>query len=359
MWRSVFSKIRAAQQGQVIVLSALSITVLLGFTGLAIDVGLMLHTRTDIQKDVDAMALAGAQALCGTSGCEPQANTDALEWGDENGVQVSDTTVVQFGVDCDGATSASYDLITVRVTRHQAAYFARVVGFTGSDIRACATARKFALGGASGVRPFGLEDTCIEFIGHGDEVTLKFDSETTRNCDSFQGNYGALGVDGSGANDYRDAIKYGSESEICADEVPGCDNFLFSTQTGVIKGPTDQGIGYLFENTPIGCDTWDEVVNDDDKIDPACNPWQQSYIDTGAATRLVIIPVVHGMWDSGGNNTIRVKRFAIVFLEDYSCTGGNSCDIRARFIQSNVNLPNAQRTTLTADSDATAVALIK
>src|SRR3990172_11813075 len=179
MWRSVFSKIRAAQHGQVIVLSALSITVLLGFTGLAIDVGLMLHTRTDIQKDVDAMALAGAQALCGTSACEPQANIDALDWGDENGVQVSDTTVVQFGVDCDGATSASYDLITVRVTRHQAAYFARVVGFTGSDIRACATAQKFSLGAVVGVHPFALEDDCIAEVDYGEYVDLKFDSETT------------------------------------------------------------------------------------------------------------------------------------------------------------------------------------
>src|SRR3972149_6375584 len=112
MWRSVFSKIRAAEHGQIIVLSALSITALLAFTGLAVDVGLMLHTRTDLQKDVDAMALAGAQALCGTSGCEPQANTDALHWGGQNGVQVSDTTVVQFGVACGGGTSASDHLIT-------------------------------------------------------------------------------------------------------------------------------------------------------------------------------------------------------------------------------------------------------
>src|SRR3972149_2149295 len=103
MWPSVFKRARSAGRGQIIVLSALSITALLAFTGLAVDVGLMLHTRTDLQKDVAAMALAGAQALCGTSGCEPQANTDALDWGGQNGVQVSDTTVVQFGVDCDGA----------------------------------------------------------------------------------------------------------------------------------------------------------------------------------------------------------------------------------------------------------------
>jgi hypothetical protein len=148
--------------------------------------------------------------------------------GHKNGVGGSDTVVIQFGQDCDGGTSTNYDMITVRLQRYQTSYFARLVGYTGDDIPACATARKYAVGSLSGVRPFGLEDDCIADIGYGDVVTLKFDTDSTRTCDALQAT-GFLDLDGSGQAEVKDSIKYGSDTVVCADAVPDCTHYFCST----------------------------------------------------------------------------------------------------------------------------------
>ncbi len=54
---------RRNENGQIIVLSALIFTIVLGMGALAVDVGFYLHERQNVQKAVDAGALAGAQLL--------------------------------------------------------------------------------------------------------------------------------------------------------------------------------------------------------------------------------------------------------------------------------------------------------
>lgn len=351
---------RDNERGQVIVLAALLLAGVIGAVALSIDVGMIMHTRTDLQKSADAMALAGAQDLCGTTSCEYTADESARKYGTLNGVASPDATVVQFGVDCDGGTSANHDMITVKVTRYQKSYLAGVIGYKGGNIPACATARKFAIGALSGVRPFGLEDNCITEIDYGDIVVLKHDSDSTRVCDALQGNFGQLAIDGTGGDEVREGIQFGTDSAICADSVPGCENYLFATQTGDQIGPVKAGIKYVYDNTPVECDTWAEVVTGsgtEEKITPACNPWRPGY--TGISTRLWIIPIVDGMWDSGGNNDIQIKSFAIVFLEDNSKCTGNSCDLRARFVEASVNLPGTARVDYYDGAKATAVVLVK
>jgi hypothetical protein len=352
-------------RGQILVLAALSMTVVFGFAALAIDVGHFLHTRTDLQKDVDALALAGAQGLPSQSTATSYA--DALKG--PNGLTSSDSVVYDFGHYCDGrAFPTGAAMITVTATRHNSSFLARVAGWTGDDgkggatIKACATAGKFSLGGLSGARPFALEDTCMQKVGYGDIVTVKYDSSTTRNCDSFQGNYAAVDVKlksapstwDTGASAFRDNIMFGSPTELCTQPSAATDStccptlttgctalYQIQTETGNVIGPTKQGLKYLFDNTPANCDTWDEVTNAEDHLNPECWPWSDSY--TALGTRLVVVPVVHGLWSSGGTNTINIQAFAIIFLEDMSCTGGNGCDIKGRFIKTIATLPNARR----------------
>jgi len=352
---------RTSERGQMLVFAALFLAVVLGFAALAIDTGFIVHTRTDIQKDADAMALAGAQELCGASSCEPPADSVARSLGTPNRVS-SGEAAIQFGVDCAGGTSSNHDLITVRITRYQASFLARVIGYEGGDIHACATARKFAIGGLSGARPFGLEDNCIAALNFGDTIVLKHDSATTRNCDAFQGNFGDLTLDGSGGNEFGEAVKYGSKSDICADSVPGCTNYLFSTLTGLQQGNLKEGLKYVQANTPSSCDTWAEVVTGTgvgERINPDCNPWRDDY--AGVSERLWVIPIVDGMWSSGGSNSIRVKSFAIVFWEGTwnVCAGGNKCDIEVRFVEASVSLPGTAKTSLYEGATATTIALVK
>ncbi len=356
MIRSFLRQLKGRENGQMLVMGALTMAVVLGAAALSIDVGFMMHTRTDLQKSADAMALAGAQMLNATSDGEYLANTVARAYGPYNSVANSDIQSIQFGTDCSGGTSSAHDQITVHLTRHQASFFARAVGFSGADIGACATVKKSALGALNHVRPFGLEDTCIANINYGNDITLKFDSSTTRNCDSAQGNYGALTIDGTGASIYKDTIEYGSTSTICADVVPGCNNYLFATQTGNMIGPTKTGIDYLIDNTSSSCNSWDKVQSNG-KLTPGCDPWEPGF---SGGSRVFVVPVVHGMWISGGSNTIHVKRFAIVFLEGFSgsCTG-NNCDIKARFIKETLTIPGATNYALTPNADVTSVAIVK
>ncbi|TAK62819.1 MAG: hypothetical protein EPO22_07090, partial [Dehalococcoidia bacterium] len=58
-----FRSARSDDNGQIIVLSALIIAIVLGMGALAVDVGFYLHERQNVQKAVDAGALAGAQLL--------------------------------------------------------------------------------------------------------------------------------------------------------------------------------------------------------------------------------------------------------------------------------------------------------
>jgi hypothetical protein len=56
---------RDREHGQVLVLTALSLVVLLAFSGLAVDVGMIMLTRLKLGKMTDAAALAAASALSG------------------------------------------------------------------------------------------------------------------------------------------------------------------------------------------------------------------------------------------------------------------------------------------------------
>lgn len=52
--------IRRDQSGQTLILTALCMTILLGFAGLGVDVGVLFHTRRNLQIAADAAATAGA-----------------------------------------------------------------------------------------------------------------------------------------------------------------------------------------------------------------------------------------------------------------------------------------------------------
>ena len=115
--------------------------------------------------------------------------------------------------------------------------------------------------------------------------------------------------------------------------------YRIDTEPGNMIGPTKDGIDYLIDNTPAACQTWEQVIEDGDIV-PECEPWRESYGDV--ATRIIIIPIVDGLWDSGGRHTVTIKDFAVLFLDGYDnkCSGSD-CDVRARFIKTVATLPNA------------------
>ena len=52
-----------AERGQTLLIGVLAMTALLGFTAMAIDIGMFFEDRRHLQNSADAMALAGVQEL--------------------------------------------------------------------------------------------------------------------------------------------------------------------------------------------------------------------------------------------------------------------------------------------------------
>jgi hypothetical protein len=124
LWRQEF--------GQGLVLGTLAMVVILGLAAMTIDVGYWFSQKGEVQKAVDAAALAGAQELPDDS---TAAEATAREYLLKNGVDEAkgDTISITFRCTstwlfaCNPATN-HWDTIIVRVERPAQAWFARVFG---------------------------------------------------------------------------------------------------------------------------------------------------------------------------------------------------------------------------------------
>jgi hypothetical protein len=148
-----------AKRGQVIVLVALSVTVLLGFLGLATDVGVLWATKRKAQTAADAAAVAGANATLGSdSAAYSTAATDVAALnGFTNGANGTTITVSQ--PDPSGYPSGTY--VQVNITKSMSTYFLGVLGYRTIPITVSALA-----GNTSG------PNTLIALNGSGSGVTV-------------------------------------------------------------------------------------------------------------------------------------------------------------------------------------------
>jgi len=118
------------QRGQVLVIVALSLLVLLAVVALAVDVGQFYQARRHMQNAADAGALAGAGELCYGTGEAVDAKETATTYAKINN-----------GAD-DAFAAVSTDSITVTVvaTKTVDTYFAALIGFPTADVTADASA---------------------------------------------------------------------------------------------------------------------------------------------------------------------------------------------------------------------------
>jgi hypothetical protein len=344
--KQLLSFLRKGEDGQMLVFASLTIVVVIGFAALAVDIGIWMQQKAKLQADADAAALAGAWEVCGSTSCESAVMLQTTMYADMNLQPGSEVESISLTHDCNGNEENGYWAVTVTTKREQNTFLAGLLGITSATIRACATAgggMQTAVGvgdgDGQGIRPFALDDRCFKSknIQYNSQVVLKYDSSGKNNCSTNQGNFASI-LD---ANKYLDNIKYGSDDAVCLKEyeTPTCKGTI-PTLTGDKIGPTKQGIDWLMNNTPPSCDTWDEVQTDGD-INPECAPWMAGY--TGPGTRILLVPIVNGLWDGQGRTDVDILNFAIVFLEGYNgnCTG-NNCQVKAKFIKVTANIPGLQ-----------------
>ena len=301
LWRQEF--------GQGLVLGVFALVVILGFTAMVVDVGLFLHERRELQNAADAAALAGAQEL-------PQSSADAeakvYEWADKNGIDIAGDELELVEIT---TTYVTNDTVRVRVKRDVPFIFGRVLDFTSDiTIRATGVARVGSPTIATGAMPWALRESRkveAEAAGYGQPVVLMESSGG-----GASGAFGALCFDGDhcGADVYRDAIDQGGEVDL---------GESYYMKTGVIPGPTDQGLDDRFTGESTDCDTFDEVFTqvgaDDWKFTSnTCNPWT----DQGSGSRRVVLaPVIEDYYfdQCGGSScSVQGSGFAMLFLEDPS-----------------------------------------
>ena len=270
------------ESGAVLIMVALSMVVLLGMTALVIDVGYLYQERRQMVTAADAAALAGAQELIYNNDNHEEVKKVAREYAAMHG---ADPERIEVEI------PNSYT-VEVETVKNVGFTFARVLGFTDLDVPARAVAVVLPLELGKGVVPWAIPEQ--EFI-IGDLVTLKYARHS--DGDIGAGNFHALALGGSGANTYRDNIKYGTDEVIKI-------GHWYDTQTGNMSGPTMQGVEYRISL----CTCTDCFSGDVPNYD---------------CPRFITVPIYSEILGPG-NTKVLIVAFAVFYLEGIDGHGVNS-----------------------------------
>jgi Flp pilus assembly protein TadG len=138
---------RKGESGQALVFAGLSLVVLTGVVGLAIDMGYLRYTKRRLQTAADSAAIAGASELSGNY--KAAALNDSKSNGFENGVNgvtVTSSNPPPLGSPFAGKTNAK-SYVQVDVQQNAPTFFMRLFGIRSTSLTATAVAQ---LGGSRG-----------------------------------------------------------------------------------------------------------------------------------------------------------------------------------------------------------------
>jgi Flp pilus assembly protein TadG len=271
------------EDGAVIVLVALGMTVFIALTALVIDFGSLYLEKNRLQKVADASALAGAQELPLQYSKAKEEVYRAIEM---NGEDPNLFTI---------ETDSSFSILQVIGNKKGKLYFAKGLGIDEPNIQARARVELQPLSSSKGAIPLGVQPTTN--LSFGQTQTLKV-------SDSASGNFGAIALTGLGAKDYETDLKSGYEFELKI-------NSVLDTQTGQLAGPTKRAIDYRISLCPDST-----YLN----YPPDCS-------------RVVLVPVYEPVQtDENQIKQVRIVGFASFFLESVSSTS-EGAEVTGRFIE--------------------------
>lgn len=174
---------RNRQAGQALVLTALALVVLMGFAGLAIDMGVLRYEKRVQQTAADAAAIAGAsnllyggvttaaQSAAATNGFADTAATCTT--GCPSAGSVGYITVTVNNPPASGPHTGDSNYVEVLVTEVQPTYFMRVLGTNSETVTARAVATDTGGGTNSGcLYTLGPPTASIEGVNINGSATL-------------------------------------------------------------------------------------------------------------------------------------------------------------------------------------------
>lgn len=273
------------QSGAAFVILAAVMTVLMGFTALVTDIGLITVNRQMMVNLMDASALSGCQKLPD----EALSVQEAMDYAQLNNFDPAQLT---YDVSDDKKS------ITVSGSKVVNLAFAKVLGFYSQTVSATATAEMQPLTSYYGAAPLIIKDTTILSITPGTLTTIKYG-----NPDLAPGNFGALALGGTGSSVYENNIAYGYQSALRV----GQD---VSTETGDMAGPTSKGIKERLDQCHDAC-TYENYV-------------------TGCP-RVLVIPVYKDQTFQG-RSTLTICGFTSFFIKN-ALTGPDKDTIEGYFIE--------------------------
>jgi Flp pilus assembly protein TadG len=146
------------ERGQTLALAAAAVTVMLGLSAVAIDLGRLFSARAEAQRAADAAALAGASQFYYYTPAQavPFADSAARAFAKLNRIQqtlISDADIV--------SVTPNAANLTVRVVIQRANirnWFASTIGVRNSTVNAAATAQLSPAGAAQCIKPIAIPD---------------------------------------------------------------------------------------------------------------------------------------------------------------------------------------------------------
>lgn len=337
------------QRGQVVVLAVGVMALGLSAIMISVDVGWWLRDKRDAQNDADAIALAAVQEIG-----DPSQRTDAElageEWAVANGI---DPSTEMAPPDCtDGVLQSNFcfidrdsdgidDTVRVKVSRSSNSFIAGALGVGTPTLNPQAAAAKVRAYGAC-VLPWAIDahpdfedpDAYEDVWGVlGDPPNLEqlfvfqlSPSGEFAGDDTAPGNFGALGVYGANASDYRDTIENecgsqgasacNSDSQVVSPDDPTLDCDI---QTGNLGGNTNTGLtlraeryGEAYPYTDCDASSYDDAVDKSDSCEG----------------RLVVLAIIKD-FPKSGSDTVEIYGIANFYIAGWDrCApynDGNDC----------------------------------
>lgn len=321
---------RREDRGQTLLIFVLATTVLLGFTAMAVDIGLFFEDRRHLQNSADAMALAGVQELP----LNPLAAKDkAKDWAANNSIDPAEIKTIEVRT-----TDFPNDTLYVELDREFSWVFGRVLGKTTSDVGARAAAQTGSLAGGFGAMPWALlqeESLCLDDGGNAlfnSDCTVKVGAGSS----AITGWYGALDYDGTGggSNEYEENIIDSQTNNsycVVTEPAPDCASVVDSLSGNKVGG-TGHGIDQLLATEPTaGCDDNGNGTDDFDEVfapNPSGTPTY--VVDCWDSPRIVLIPIVTinphpAPGDPNVVQTVTITGWTLAYLKDYACVGAQNC----------------------------------
>jgi hypothetical protein len=312
-------------RGSTLVFTAIAVGMILAFSAIAIDLGVVATAKSQLQTAVDASSLAGASGLFHN---ESEATQRAITFAAMNNCIHRPVLI-----GAENVTFPEEGRVRVEATHPIALYFARVIGKDSADIHAVAEAEMGPLTGSSRVKPWAIPD--YDYV-LGQLALIKAGSSDPPDASTsffYCVDFPPInkGTPITGGDEYYDNILTGSGITIEIGD-------RLQVEPGNMVGPTAHGVDYLIDQDP------------DAYWDPATNTIKGSLFPEFTSPRVCKVSMyTETDPPASGRDEVVVVRLGAFFLEEMQ-----GKDLYGRFIKITTSGTPGE-----GDSDLVGVRLVK